>query len=171
MEEKAITLCRSEPASHLPISTQNTRTYNSLTEGQCTGNPQVDAPYESNTRGQTWDVGEIPGARELCGANRTSDLFTERVQVPHVICEENFHESSEGAATSAKNICTSSWTSCDILASVSPKCLSVSWCLLASSELAVFLLGANFRNTRTPRDTLRIYPDYIGLTRFPIITF
>jgi len=46
---------------------------------------------------------------------------------------------------------------------------SVSQCLLASSELAVFLLVANFQNTRTPRDTLRIYPDYIGLTRFPFI--
>ena len=49
MGEKAVVLCRSDPASHLPISTQNSRAYNSLTEGQCTGNPQVDPPYECNT--------------------------------------------------------------------------------------------------------------------------
>ncbi|RPB18663.1 hypothetical protein L211DRAFT_901752 [Terfezia boudieri ATCC MYA-4762] len=101
MEEKAVALCRSEPASHLPISAQNTRTYDCVTEGQCTGNPQVDMPYESNTRGQTWAVSEIPGARGLCGANRTSDLFTVRMQVPPDIYEGNYIESREGAAVSA----------------------------------------------------------------------
>ena len=70
---------------------------------------------------------------------------------------------------SGKNICASSCVSYGILASVSPRRLqvsprrlqvspSVSQCLLVSSGLAVFLLGANFQNTQTPRDTLRIYP-------------
>ena len=70
---------------------------------------------------------------------------------------------------SAKEIGASSWVI------VGHRGIGISCCLpgglLVSSELAVFLLGANFENTRTPRDTLRICPDYIGFTRFPMFTF
>jgi len=75
---------------------------------------------------------------------------------------------SKYAPTSAKKIGASSW------GIVGHHGISVSWCLLVSPGVigaVVILLEANFQNTRTPRDTLRICPDYIGLTQFPMFTF
>jgi len=63
----------------------------------------------------------------------------------------------------------SSWHRCLL---VSLRCLSgVSWCLLVSSELAVFLLETVLKRWRTPPDTLPIYPDYIGFSEFPMFIF
>ena len=77
----------------------------------------------------------------------------------------NMHMSAHTEGHQQKKIGASSW------GIVGHRSIGVSWCLLVSSGLAVFLLGANLQNTQTPRDTLRICPDYIGLTRFPMFTF
>ena len=97
MAEKAVTFCESNPASHLPISTPNTRTFNSIAQSQCTRNPQVDAPYAGNTQYQQWPVGEIPTAWGLCRTDSTSNLCKEWMQVQSGMCQENTHESSESA--------------------------------------------------------------------------
>ena len=97
MARKAVTCCESNPASHLPISTPNPRTYNSIAQSQCTENPQVDVPYASNTQCQMWPVGQIPTAWELCGTDRNSNLCKGRMQVPSTMCQGNTHESSESA--------------------------------------------------------------------------
>jgi len=142
----------------------------------CRGRP-CDSAYSGSWERDLLSMlhsGQIKQCMRFDGELSYSSLDNVSGKLVHLV-PVDVHTGVLGISISKKNWCVivghrgSSWHRCLL---VSPRCLpGVSWCLLVSSEPAVFLLGANFQHTRTPRDTLRICPDYIGLTRFPMFTF